>query len=167
MMILLMTVMMKVRGGGAEELEPDDAGQLPVRVHQLAVDSVLGGGLLVPLLPPPPRPPHHPAHRGQQIDSHITGVSAIHLTLLTITSAEECSAVQLLLFCQPIYNLRAGICAEMATKYPSLTMHDNWPCFTSVFGYPELWYLAEEAPLNSTAGILIFKILLFQTWQYC
>ena len=108
-MILLMMVMMKVRGGGAEELEPDDEGQLPVRVHQLAADSVLGGGLLVPLLPPPPRPPHHPAHRGQQIDSHITGVSAIHLTLLTITSAEECSAVQLLLFCQPIYNLRAGM----------------------------------------------------------
>ena len=64
MMILLMMVMMQVRGGGAEELEPDDAGQLPVRVHQLAADSVLGGGLLVPLLPPPPRPPHHPAHRG-------------------------------------------------------------------------------------------------------
>ena len=100
MMILLMMVIMQVCGGGAEELEPDDEGQLPVRVHQLAVDSVLGGGLLVPLLPPPPRPPHHPAHRGQQIDSHITGVSAIHLTLLPITSAEECSAVQLLLFLQ-------------------------------------------------------------------
>ena len=66
MMILLMTVMMQVRGGGAEELEPDDEGQLPVRVHQLAADSVLGGGLLVPLLSPPPRPPHHPAHRGKQ-----------------------------------------------------------------------------------------------------
>ena len=81
MMILLMMMMMKVRGGGAEELEPDDAGQLPVRVHQLAADSVLGGGLLVPLLPPAPRPPHHPPHRGQQIASH-SGVSAIHLTLL-------------------------------------------------------------------------------------
>ena len=75
MMILLM-MMMKVRGGGAEELEPDDAGQLPVRVHQLAADSVLGGGLLVPLLPPAPRPPHHPAHRGQQIQL-VTSVACL------------------------------------------------------------------------------------------
>ena len=85
MMILLMMVMMKVRGGGAEELEPDDAGQLPVRVHQLAADSVLGGGLLVPLLPPPPRPPHHPAHRGQQIPSRC-GVSVTLLTITTLSS---------------------------------------------------------------------------------
>ena len=81
----MMMVMMKVRGGGAEELEPDDAGQLPVRVHQLAADSVLGGGLLVPLLPPPPRPPHHPDHRGQQIVCQISGVSA---ALLTITRVD-------------------------------------------------------------------------------